>query len=184
MTDVVRAKNTSWDDISCSQNPHQLTDMNIQRYFASLYIILSPPRASLQISFASVTNYEAFPPWTFPWQTSVSLIASNCSLHTTETASTALIRGLMSVWIKLICDCCIHYAWKKTKQCTACLSARWCSEFTLGRKPRGGLAERQHIRAELGPISFPAGVLLHGLLLLSLYICVCVCVCVFVCVCV
>ena len=40
---------------------------------------------------------------------------------------------------------------KKTKQKnTACLSMRWGGVLTLGQKPRGGLDERQHIRAELG----------------------------------
>ena len=45
---------------------------------------------------------------------------------------------------------CMKKKKQNKKKPTACLSMRWCDVLTLGQKPRGGLDERQHIRAELG----------------------------------
>lgn len=161
-------------NISCSQNLHQLTHMN--EYSEALCISLhkiynncSPPRASLRLSLNFVTNYKAFPHWTFPQQTSSSLTASNCSAPQ-HRDSISNPHPWLDVNLNKTDLWLLHSLSLKREGVRATRHVRWRSVFKLVKNPLGCLDERQQSRWAR-PISFAAGVLLHGILCLSLYMC-------------
>jgi len=127
---------------------------------------------------------------TFARQTSISLMVSTGRPHPAppkqrqQQPRRPFVRVSVSIWMKLIWDCCIHYAREIRRRKTggggggthgtSISEVVQSSHAGAGAFGRFG-AERQRSRVEARPISLPAGVLLHGHSLLSLCVCVCVC---------